>query len=292
MKIRYLFYALRPKQWIKNCFIFLPIIFGKKLFVYPVNLKTVVGFILFSLVAGVVYIVNDIIDREKDNIHPTKRLRPIASGKLGIHEAWAAAIVLGAISVILSFLFDIYFGLVVTSYIASNYLYSKILKDMVIIDVFSIGAFFLLRIVAGSIIADVQLSHWIIFMTVLLALFMGFNKRRYEITMLRRQAAHHRMALTKYSTYFIDQMIPVLTSSIVVVYMLYTIDARTIKEVGTEHLMYSIPFVYYGIFRYLYLVHEIRKEGDPTRLLLADKKMQLNIVLWLLVCVFVIYFHI
>jgi len=288
--IKYLFFALRPKQWIKNLFIFLPLVFGKKLFIYPVNLRVIIAFFLFSITASVVYLINDIIDIEKDKLHPTKRLRPIASGKLTVREAWIAAAILGGVFIASSFLLDIYFGIVVASYIVFNILYSKILKDKVIIDVFCIGVFFLLRIIAGSIIANVQISHWIIFMVVLLALFLGFNKRRQELCVLGKEAVSHRRALTRYNLYFIDQMVSVITASIVIAYMLYTVDARTVKEFGTNHLMYSIPFVYYGIFRYLYLIHKIRKEGDPTRILLSDRMMRINIILWISVCISVIYF--
>jgi len=290
-KIKYLFYALRPKQWIKNFFIFLPLIFGKKLFVYPANAKSVIAFFLFSIAAGVVYIVNDIVDFDKDKLHPTKRLRPIASGKLNIMEAWLGALLIGTVAIILSFLLNRLFGLVAVAYLAFNYLYSKILKDAVIVDVFSIGLFFLFRIMAGSIVSDVQMSHWIIFMTVLLALFLGFNKRRQELYILKEGAPHHRRVLTQYSAYFIDQMISTITASIVVVYMLYAVDSATVNRFGTNHLIYSIPFVYYGIFRYLYLIHKVKKEGDPTRILFFDKKIQLNLAIWLLVCISVIYFR-
>jgi 4-hydroxybenzoate polyprenyltransferase len=144
---------------------------------------------------------------------------------------------------------------------------------------------------AGSIIAGVQMSHWLIFMTVLLALFLGFNKRRQELRLVEHESISHRAVLTKYSAYFIDQMIAVITSSIVVVYMLYAVDNKTISFFGTDHLIYTIPFVYYGIFRYLYLVHKVYKdEEDPTEILFADTKMQLNLILWLTVCVAVIYF--
>ncbi len=291
-KIKYLFFALRPKQWVKNLFIFLPMVFGKKLFAYPVNLKLVAAFFLFSIMSGVVYLINDIVDAEKDKTHPTKRFRPIASGKLKVQEAWMAAIVLGAISIAFSFLFDARFGLVVVAYLILNLLYSKILKDLVIIDVFCIGAFYLFRIIAGGIVAEVQPTHWIIFLTALLALFLGFNKRRQELRLLRDKTMHHRYVLIKYNAYFIDQMIGVITSSIVVVYMLYAIDAQTITAFGTNHLIYSIPFVYYGIFRYLYTIHKLREDGDPTRALLSDKMLQLDVLLWMAVCVAVIYFKI
>lgn len=288
--MKHLFFALRPKQWVKNLFIFLPLIFGKKLFVFQDDIRAVAAFILFSMTSGVVYLVNDIMDIEKDKVHPTKCLRPIASGKISIKQAQIAACILGVLSITFSFILDVYFGLLIVVYLTFNLVYTKILKEMVIVDVFCIGGFYLLRIIAGSVIAGVEMSHWMIFMIVLLSLFLGFNKRRQEIELLGRKAALHRHVLTKYNTYFVDQIIAVITSSIVVVYMLYTVDARTVSEFGTKHLIYSIPFVYYGIFRYLYLIHRRHEEGDPTRILLSDTKMQLNLVLWLIVCIAAIYF--
>lgn len=290
-KLKYIFYSLRPKQWIKNLFIFLPLIFGKKLFVYPENVMAVAAFVLFSLTSGVVYLVNDIIDIEKDKRHPTKKLRPIASGKVTVTEAAISAVVLGIFTLVASFILSKPLTVVLAVYVAFNYLYSKVLKDAVIIDVFCLGVFFYLRVMAGSAVTGVTLSHWILFMTVLLALFLGFNKRRQELSILGRPAAiSHRMILSQYSVYFIDQMIGVVTASIVVVYMLYTVDARTVKEFGTEHLIYTIPFVYYGIFRYLYLIHKLKKDGDPTRVLLSDNKMQLNLAAWVIITILVIYF--
>jgi 4-hydroxybenzoate polyprenyltransferase len=285
----YIFYALRPKQWIKNFFIFLPLIFGGKLFIFPSNALTVAAFVIFSLAASTVYLVNDIIDIEKDKLHPTKRLRPIASGRVSIVRGLVAASILGIFSLSLAFSFSIYFGFVILAYFAFNLAYSLFLKNRVIIDVFCIGVFFLLRIIAGSLIAEVRLSHWVIIMTVLLALFLGFGKRRQELELLKRKALHHRYVFTKYNLYFIDQMIAVITSSIVVSYMLYVVDPGTVKQVGGKYLLFSVPFVYYGIFRYLYLIHKIKKDGDPTRILLSDKMMQGNVVLWIVVCIVAIY---
>ena len=288
--MKYLFFSLRPKQWVKNLFIFLPLIFGHKLFIFPANLNTVIAFFLFSLAASAVYLINDVIDLEQDKKHPIKRFRPIASGKVSIKQAMITALVLGGFSIAVSVLTNVYFALVVIIYLVFNFIYSRILKNLVIIDVFCLGGFFLIRIIAGSVIVGGGLSHWIIIMTVLLAIFLGFNKRRYEIELLKRKAIQHRYVLTKYNRYFIDQMIAVITSSIVIAYMLYTVDARTVEEFGTKNLMYSIPFVYYGIFRYLYLIHKTKKAGDPTDVILSDKMMQLDIALWIIVCILVIYF--
>lgn len=284
--------ALRPKQWIKNLFIFLPLIFGNKLFVFPSLLKTAAAFFLFSLTAGIVYLINDVIDLEQDRLHPVKSQRPIASGKVGIKEALIASLILGILSITLSFMLNSYFGWIVVTYLLLNFIYSKILKRAVIIDVFCLGAFFLLRIMAGSAIAEVELSHWIIIMAALLALFLGFNKRRQELKLFEEKTMPYRYAITKYNAYFIDQMISIITSSIVIVYMLYTVDTRTVKVFGSKHLMSTIPFVYYGIFRYLYLIHKIKNDGDPVRILYSDTKMQLNLVLWIVVCILIIYFRV
>ena len=288
--MKYILYSARPKQWVKNLFVFLPLVFGKKLFVYPENAGTAAAFLLFTAASAAAYLINDIMDQEKDRTHPLKRLRPIASGKLTKRTAALAASLSGTASVALSFLLDMRLGLIISAYLVFNFVYTRFLKDVVIIDIFCIGAFFLLRLLAGSVAAKVSLSHWIILMTVLLALFLGFNKRRQELRLLKKNAASHRPVLTMYSAYFIDQIIAVVTSSIVIAYALYAQDARTVSEFGTDRLIISVPFVYYGIFRYLYIIHRLRKEGDPTRILLSDRPMQINILLWISVCIGIIYF--
>jgi 4-hydroxybenzoate polyprenyltransferase len=289
--MRALFFSLRPQQWVKNFFIFLPLIFGQKLFSFPDNLRTLEAFFLFSLAASAGYLINDIADFEKDKVHSRTRLRPIASGKLSVPKAKAAAWVLGAVSLSLSYLLSVPFGLIVTAYLLLNMIYSVFLKEIVILDVFCIGFLFILRVVAGGVVAGVELSHWIVVMTGLLALFLGFNKRRQELRASQKEDHALRKVLMDYNVGFIDQMIAIVTSSIVVAYMLYTTDARTTAFFGNKNIMLSIPFVYYGIFRYLYLIHRLNVEGDPTRILFRDRSTQLNLVLWLAICVFAIYGH-
>jgi 4-hydroxybenzoate polyprenyltransferase len=281
--------ALRPSHIVKNFFIFLPLIFAEKLFVFPENLRTLAAFILFSLAAGSGYLVNDLSDLRRDSLHPVKRLRPMASGTIDRTFALTGAVILSVCSVALSFVLDRNAGLLVLSYLLLNIVYTLRLKKLVIIDVFCIAAFFLLRVWLGSITARATPSHWILFMTILLALFLAFTKRRQELILLGEDAQLHRSVLSRYSHYFIDQMIGVITSSIVVVYMLYTIDARTVREFGTNHLFFGLPFVYYGIFRYLYLIHKENKGDDPTLVLLTDAPMQVNVFLWLLASMAVIY---
>lgn len=286
--MKHLILALRPQQWIKNLFIYMPLIFGKQLLVLPMFLKVTFAVVLFSMMSSVVYMINDMLDFDEDKHHPSKLKRPIPSGKVNIEHVKLLILILGALSLIFSFRLNAHLGFVILAYFFLNLIYSGLLKKIVIIDVFCIGIFFLLRIVAGTVITGVKYSHWMIFMIMLLALFLGFNKRRQEIELYGNEA--RRSVLAKYSSYFIDQMIPVITSSIVVVYMLYTVDERTVNLFGTNHLTYSIPFVYYGIFRYLYLVHKKNAIEDPTHILLRDFGMQLNLFLWLIVCIGVIYF--
>lgn len=285
-----LFLSLRPKQWVKNLFIFLPLIFGKKLFSFPENAASAAAFLIFSLAAGAIYLINDIIDIKKDRLHPAKSRRPLASGKVSVSSAKIAAVVLIIFSTAAAWALNVNFAKIILIYFIFNLLYSRTLKEVVIIDVFCVGGFFLLRVIAGAYIAGIEPSHWIVIMTVLLALFLGFNKRRQELELLKNEAPAHRDVLTKYNIYFIDQMIAVVTSSIVVVYMLYTVDAKTISLFGSRHLMFSIPFVYYGIFRYLYLIHKLHKDADPTQILLSDRNIQASVLLWVVICAAIIYF--
>ncbi len=287
----YLGVALRPKQWIKNLFVLIPLLFGKQLFAYPANLRVFYAFILFSMMASAVYLMNDIYDRALDRAHRLKKLRPVASGKLSVPTACVSALGLAGMSLLLSWKLMPLFTGILLLYFMLNILYSRLLKNVVIIDVFCIGAFFLLRIVAGTVVSGVPFSYWMIFMIFLLALFLGFIKRRQELLIMKRRAENHRQVLSRYSEYFIDQMIMILASSIVVVYMLYTVDHRTVALFATRHLMFTIPFVYYGIFRYLYLIHQYRWGEDPTAVLYKDRMMQFNLAAWVLISVFVIYFH-
>ena len=287
---KYLFLSIRPKQWIKNLFIILPLIFGRKLFFYPDNGRAFLALLLFSLTSSAVYLLNDIIDIEKDKFHPVKSSRPLASGKISVRDAAIVSALLGIVSTFFSFVLDIGLGWTVIAYLGVNLFYSLFLKNIVIIDIFCVGCFFLLRILAGGFAAHVLISHWIIIMTFFLALFLGFVKRRQELIMLEENSAYHRTVLSKYNSYFIDQLITVIVSSIVVSHMLYTVDARTVKEFGSRHLLYSVPFVYYGIFRYLYLIHKAKTDGDPTNILLSDRPLQAAVIFWVIVCIAVVYF--
>jgi len=283
--MKYLIIAIRPYQWIKNFFIYLPLLFGQQFFNGIVLLKTTVVFILFSLAASTVYLINDIIDLESDRKHPVKRLRPLASGKITTLHAKIIAFILGGVAVLFSFVLDIRIGFIIAAYLLLNFIYMMVLKNAFIIDVFCIGAFYYLRIQAGSVTSNVTLSNWIILCTLLLALFIGFNKRRYDLAV----ASKSKIVYSKYTKYFIDRIISIISASIVMSYALYTMDQQIINRFGTQHIIYTIPFVYYGIFRYLYLVDKRGFGGDPTLALLKDWKMQLNLLLWIVACVAIIY---
>lgn len=281
--------SLRPKNWIKNLLIFLPLIFGGKLFNPTAFTETIIAIILFSLTSSAVYVFNDVIDINYDKHHPEKKKRPIASGKLTESNALAIIIILVTVSIYCSHLLDKELALIIGAYIVLNIFYSIIFKNIVIIDVLCIAVFFLLRVMAGTTVANVVYSHWMIFMVCLLAIFLGFNKRRQELSHFKEDHKKVRPVLRKYNTYLLDQMISITTASVVIVYMIYTVDSRTIATFGTNHLMYTIPFLYYGIFRYLYLVHKKNIDGDPTSALVSDLTTQINIVFWVFTSIAVIY---
>lgn len=283
-------YALRPQQWIKNLFIFLPLVFSKNLSNLNLDYINLLAFLYFCAIASSVYIFNDFVDLKADRVHPEKKLRPLPSGKVRPSSLFALGFILLLLGSIGSFYLNIKFGFVVSGYFISNLAYAFFLKEMVILDVMCIAFFFVLRVVAGAVAIDVEISHWLIICTALLALFLGFNKRRHEIKILEKKSYAHRKVLERYSEYFIDQMISVLTASTVVFYTIYTIDSRTVTYLGTQSLLFTVPFVYYGIFRYLYLVHKRGKGGDPTRVVLSDNKMIINLLLWFIVAAGIIHF--
>lgn len=281
--------ALRPTHWLKNGFVFLPLLFGRKLFTAPDNLRTAAAFVLFCGISSAIYLINDLLDFNQDIHHPTKRLRPIAAGKIARPTALGLAICLSATALVGAFLMDSLLGWMLLIYFLGNFAYSIYLKTLVIIDIFCLGGFFALRLLSGTFAARVSLSPWIILMGVVLALFLGFNKRRQELILLGQDSSRHRPVLTKYNLYFIDQMVAVITSSTVIFYTLYTCDDRTVSEVGDYRMMLTIPFVLYGIFRYLYLLHRRKTDGDPTRILISDFPMQLTVAFWIITAVVLVY---
>jgi 4-hydroxybenzoate polyprenyltransferase len=281
--------SMRPQQWIKNLFLFAALVFSGNLFVLHDVLLTVAGFFLFCLSSSGVYLFNDVSDLENDKLHPVKSQRPLPSGRLGVGPALGASFILGAAGLFGAYLLRPQFALILLLYLLINAGYSVKLKDIVILDVMTISAGFVLRVIAGAVLIGVPTSEWLIICTMLLSLFLGFSKRRHELTILEAQAETHRSVLAHYSPYFLDQMIGIVTASTVMSYALYTISDETVRKFGTTHIFYTVPFVLYGIFRYLYLVHKKEAGGNPTRLALTDFPLLINIALWIITATIIIY---
>ena len=283
--------GMRPRQWTKNVFVLAAIAFGQKLDDRGAVVWTLAAFIIFCFLSSSVYLVNDIMDAERDRQHPTKRKRPIASGRLPVALAIPAAIGLAALSIALSLAINPHFTLIAGIYLVLNLLYSFWLKHIVILDVLLVAIFFVLRAVAGAAAINVDISHWLLICTLLLALFIALSKRRHELVLLEDNASAHRAILMEYSPYLLDQMIAVVTASTLMAYILYTVDARTVDVFGTRWLMASVPCVIFGIFRYLYLVHQKGEGGDPDRIVLSDRPFLANVLVWVGIVAGVIYFR-
>lgn len=280
--------SLRPDQWTKNFIIFAALIFGQRLFDPTAVARALGTFAAFCGLSGAVYLINDIADREQDRWHPVKRIRPIASGALSVRTALSAASIIGSIGLGWSFWISTRLGVVALTYLALLTTYSMFLKHVVILDVLTIAVGFVLRAVAGAVAVAVPISDWLLVCTILLALFMALSKRRHELVLLAEDATGHRPILEEYSPYLLDQMIGVVTASTVVSYILYTTDAETAARFGTRLLGLTIPLPLYGIFRYLYLVHQ-RGGGTPSELFLTDRPLVVCVALWALAVVLIIY---
>jgi 4-hydroxybenzoate polyprenyltransferase len=279
---------MRPAQWTKNGFIFVPLVFDEKLFQIEPLTRTLIGFVMLCLISGAVYLINDLVDIEKDRQHPTKRNRPLASGQLSKSVATAAAILIPAVVLPLSFLLDPAFGLILTGYLVLQIAYSFWLKNMVIIDVLVIAAGFVLRVAAGvPLVHAERFSPWLYLFTTLLALFLALGKRRQEIALLKSQASNTRAVLDHYSLPFVDEMMAVVTAGTLMTYALYTFSAPNLPENHT--MMLTIPFVIYGIFRYLYVIHIQGNGGAPDEVLLTDRPLQVSVVVFGLAVVVILY---
>ena len=283
--------ALRPKQWVKNCVIFAPLIFAHHLTDAHYVWRSAAAFVLFCLASSAVYLLNDIIDLEHDRVHPTKRLRPLAAGEIAIPAAMGVGVLLAAVGVAGAILLSSSFALLVVTYLASNILYSLWLKKVVIVDVMVISSGFVIRALGGALVIGVEISPYLILCTVLLSLFLGFTKRRQELAQLEGGGAAHREILREYSVGFLDQMISIVTAATVVAYFLYTLAPETRARVGSPYLPLTIPFVLYGIFRYLYLVHQKNMGDNPTGALYADRPLMINVILWVVAAVAILYFR-
>lgn len=288
--IKYYILSLRVKQWTKNLLLFAGLVFSRNLTSPAYVLNACVGFALFSFCAGNVYVLNDIKDRKKDELHPEKRNRPIASGNLSV----VAGLIMSCISLIVvslfSFIYYRQFSYVLFFYIGLQIFYTLIGKNIVIIDILAIGLGFVLRAMAGAVIINVPVSPWLLLCTYLLALFLAAAKRKYELTQYENGVIKlTRTTLEFYSNKLLDQIISAVTASTIMSYALYTIDPVTVNKFKTTSLIYSVPFVMYGLFRYLYLIYKENSGGSPDKVILKDSHIILNLVLWILSILIIIY---
>ena len=281
--------SVRPGEWIKNTFVFAGLVFSRKLTEPSAVIASATAFAIFCALAGAVYLINDVSDQERDRQHPRKRERPIASGALSPAMAMSTAAVLAIVGLSAAWMLGTAFGAVATTYLGLLALYSGPLKHIVIIDVLTIAIGFVLRVAAGAIAVGVPMSHWLLVCTILLAMFLGLSKRRHELTLLADGATGHRRILQEYSPYLLDQMIGVVTASTLMAYVFYAISEETAVRFGTSLLGLTIPFPLYGIFRYLYLVHQREGGGSPAELLLNDRPLLACVALWGLAVVVIIY---
>jgi 4-hydroxybenzoate polyprenyltransferase len=281
----------RPQQWIKNIFVFAVLIFaGRALDLDAIKL-TLLTFLSFCLASSSIYFLNDFKDIDEDRRHPEKRGRPLAAGDLPAWVGIAGFLVLLAAAVVVPTLFiNRITMLTIVLYILLNIGYSLGLKHVVIIDVIFIASGFVLRILAGSAALSVLPSTWLVLCAVMISLFLGFTKRRAEVTLLGDRATEHRKVLAHYSPAFLDQAISIVTAATVLGYVLYTVDDRTVELVGSRALILSVPFVLYGIFRYLYLVYHAKTAGDPTRTVVTDIPILVTGAIWGIFCMLVIFF--
>lgn len=288
-KLELLLRSLRPQQWTKNLVVLAALIFAERLY-DPEALAAAGGaFVVFCMLSGAVYLINDLMDLEGDRRHPVKKLRPLAAGALSPRFAATATVALAAGALGWSLAIGTAFAITSVVYFVVMTAYSLTLKHVVILDVLLVAFGFVLRAIAGAVAIREPFSNWLLICTLLLALFLALAKRRHELTLLAGDAAGHRRILGEYSLDLLDQMIAVVTASTLVSYALYTLAPETVEKFGTDRLVWTLPFVLYGIFRYLYLVYQKEQGGSPTTVLLNDRPILVTVALWAATVVTVIY---
>jgi 4-hydroxybenzoate polyprenyltransferase len=291
-QLYHVFASMRPHQWTKNLVVFAGLIFSRNFHQKDLLLRSVEAFVVFCLLSGVIYIINDIADVEKDRLHPTKRNRPLAAGALSVPVAILAALVLGAVALFMSWRLGGGFFTVACVFCALNLLYSFALKRIVLLDVVSISLSFVLRAIAGvealrAAEPSIAISPWLLICTLFLSLFLAFCKRRYELTSLEN-AVGHRESLQEYSPILLDQLVSITASGSVIAYAIYTIWPETVEKFGTTHLVYTVPLVLIGVMRYLYLVYNKQKGGSPSDLLLHERFLLVDVSAWVVLVIAII----
>ena len=283
-------FLLRPKHWIKNLFIFAALIFSLNLFDIGKFIISLRAFIAFSLISSFVYIINDIVDIEQDKRHPKKRNRPIASGKIALVNALLISIFCLIAGLIIAYFINLNTLIVITIYVIINIFYSIKIRNVVILDVITIALGFILRMIAGATAIEVGFSSWILLTTFSIALVLGFGKRRGEILLTSNNFSEDtRSVLKQYNIQYLDSIIISSVTLTIISYALYTIDSEVIYRFGTDKLIYTVPFVIYGIFRYLYVIYKFDNDGDPTEIVLKDKLIIYIVIIWILILVGLFY---
>ncbi|MEA2031629.1 MAG: decaprenyl-phosphate phosphoribosyltransferase [candidate division Zixibacteria bacterium] len=280
---------IRPAQWLKNGIIVLALVFAGELNNPEKIILAIIAIAVYCLLSSAVYTFNDLIDIERDKQHPLKKNRPLASGRIGRGTAVVIITILTILGVAVAWMINVPFFVSVFAFIVLNVAYTLWLKDIVIVDVIAVAMSFVIRAYAGAFSIEVPASIWMLINTLLLALFLGLGKRRHELVFLEDSAVSHRKTLSKYSSYLLDQFIVIITASVIVIYMLYSFSPEVSEKLGTDNLFVTIPFVVYGLFRYLYLIHREEQGGSPTSVLVNDKPILLTVLLWLITASIVLY---
>ena len=290
MKLFRLIILSRPKQWLKNLFVFAPILFAGQMMNLDLMIKSMLAFVAFSFTSSIVYIINDIVDRDADRIHKKKRFRPIASGEVNIKEALIFALFFTVIVILILLKLNLLFAIVIGVYVVMNLFYSLKLKHVVILDVFIISLGFMLRVEGGASAIEVPISSWMILTTIFLSLFLAISKRRAELTGSENDNyENQRKVLSHYDVVFADQMNTVAVTGTIICYALYTVSSKAVNTFHTENLIYTTPFVIYGMFRYLYLLHRKNLGESPELIVTKDISLIINIVLWFTFSFLIIY---
>jgi 4-hydroxybenzoate polyprenyltransferase len=280
---------IRVPQWIKNFFVFVPLLFSLHLFDKDYFFLSLKAFVVFSLASSFVYVVNDIIDIEADKAHPKKKNRPLPSGRIKKSSALVLAIVLLLVVLLSYFFFNQQFISFLYAFLVLNILYSCYLKHIVILDIFSIAAGFSIRVLAGAAVIEVPVSSWLILTTMFISLFLGVMKRHSELVQVSDSNKVTRKVLAEYSTNFTNQMATVAASGVIICYALYTVSQRTVSVFNTENLIYTTPFVVFGIFRYMYLEYQNNQGENTTQVMMTDIPMILTVISYAIVTVLIIY---
>jgi len=288
--IKNYFRLLRVPQWIKNLFVFVPLMFSLHLFEAGYFISTFKAFVIFCLASSFIYIINDIIDIKADAAHPEKKHRPLPSGKISKKLAWVTAIIILFLLIVLSFISPIDFIYLVISFILLNIFYSIYFKHIVILDVFSIAAGFTIRVLGGAAIIEVPVSSWLILTTMFISLFLGVMKRHSELEQITEQdKTQTRKVLADYSLTFTNQMANVAAAGVIICYALYTVSQRTVTVFSNENLIYTTPFVVFGIFRFMYLEYLNQKGENTTQIMLTDIPMIMTVILYAATTIMIIY---